>query len=122
MNTDSKSSNLQAPTSREAPSSNIQFRAESALELGASSSVFIRVHPWLTSGLRPTPFISERFSDMNRLLLHEFHRALNAQLAELNGSEVVADYGGPKSEHSALWRQAGVLDLSFRSRLCLTGA
>jgi folate-binding protein YgfZ len=58
---------------------------------------------------------------MNRLALHEFHRALNAHFAELNGAEIVGDYGDPAAEHAALWQRAGVLDLSFRGRLCLTG-
>ena len=35
--------------------------------------------------------------------------------------EVVEHYGDPPSEHAALREAAGVLDLSLRSRLCLTG-
>src|SRR5258706_8871267 len=41
---------------------------------------------------------------------------------ELGGAQVVADYGDSLAEHAALRENAGVLDLSFRSRLCLTGA
>jgi len=59
---------------------------------------------------------------MNALALHEFHQALNARFAEVNGQEVVHDYGDPLAEHAALCGSAGILDLSFRSRLCLTGA
>ena len=40
----------------------------------------------------------------------------------MNGAELVADYGDALAEHAALRETAGVLDLSFRSRLCLTGA
>ena len=40
----------------------------------------------------------------------------------MNGAEVVADYGDWLAEHSALTTSAGVVDLSFRSRLCLMGA
>lgn len=40
----------------------------------------------------------------------------------MNEAEAVADYGDVQSEHAALCTAAGVLDLSFRSRLCLTGA
>src|SRR5204863_4725687 len=40
---------------------------------------------------------------------------------ELNGSEVVSNYGDALAEHAALRESAGVLDLSFRSRICLTG-
>src|SRR5258706_1223379 len=54
--------------------------------------------------------------------LHEFHPGLSSRFAELNGAEVVADYGNTPAEHAALRESAGVLDLSFRSRVCLTGA
>ena len=56
------------------------------------------------------------------LPLREFHTRLGAQFATVNGAEVVADYGDASAEHAALRASAGVLDLSFRSRLCLTGA
>jgi folate-binding protein YgfZ len=59
---------------------------------------------------------------MNRLMLHEFHHRLGARFAELNGTEVVNDYGDWLAEHAALRESAGVIDLSFRSRICLTGA
>ncbi len=56
------------------------------------------------------------------LALHELHHGLNARFAEVNGCEVVADYGDWQAEHAALRESAGALDLSFRSRICLTGA
>jgi folate-binding protein YgfZ len=59
---------------------------------------------------------------MNPLMLHEFHHGLRAQFGELNGAEIVADYGDCLAEHAALREAAGVIDLSFRSRICLTGA
>src|SRR5580704_13839212 len=59
---------------------------------------------------------------MNPLPLHEFHHRLGARFAELNGMANVADYGDWLAEHSALRHGAGVLDFSFRSRLCLVGA
>ena len=55
-------------------------------------------------------------------MLHEFHHTLGARFGELNGTEVVADYGDALAEHAALRESAGVMDLSFRSRLCLVGA
>ena len=55
-------------------------------------------------------------------MLHEFHHGLNARFAELNGAEIVADYGDWLAEHAALRESTGVIDLSFRSRICLTGA
>jgi folate-binding protein YgfZ len=59
---------------------------------------------------------------MNSLMSHEFHQSLGACFGELNGAELVADYGGGLAEHAALRTGAGVIDLSFRSRICLTGA
>ncbi len=59
---------------------------------------------------------------MNPLMLHEFHHNLGARFAELNGTEIVNDYGDWLAEHAALRRSVGVLDLSGRSRICLTGA
>jgi folate-binding protein YgfZ len=47
---------------------------------------------------------------------------LHAHYGEVNGVEVVRQYGDPVAEHAALCSTVGWLDLSFRSRLCLTGA
>ncbi len=59
---------------------------------------------------------------MNPLSLHELHHGLHANFSELNGAEIVADYGDALAEHSALRESAGVIDLSFRSCICLVGA
>jgi len=59
---------------------------------------------------------------MTPLALHEFHAALHARFTEVNGQEAVEDYGDWLAEHAALGQRAGVLDLTFRSRLVLTGA
>lgn len=56
------------------------------------------------------------------LPLHEFHETLGARFAALNGVEAVADYGDAPAEYAALTGSAGVLDLTFRGRLCLLGA
>jgi folate-binding protein YgfZ len=61
-------------------------------------------------------------NDLLRLPLQEFHQKLGARFTPLNGVEVVADYGDVPAEHAALRETAGVLDLSFRGRLCLLGA
>src|SRR5438105_15945631 len=58
---------------------------------------------------------------MESLPLHEFHKALGARFTTVNGCEAVSDYGDVLVEHAALWNAAGVLDLSFRGRICLTG-
>src|ERR1035437_5683803 len=59
---------------------------------------------------------------MNQLMLHEFHQSLGARFAELNGTQIVNDCGDWLAEHAALRETAGVIDLSFRSRICLVGA
>lgn len=56
------------------------------------------------------------------LPLREFHQKLGANFITLSGSEIVADYGAAQTEYRALREAAGILDLSFRSRVCLTGA
>ncbi|MGH7977242.1 MAG: YgfZ/GcvT domain-containing protein [Limisphaerales bacterium] len=58
---------------------------------------------------------------MKQLPLHEFHHSLGAKFSELNNAEIVADYGGWLAEHKALRESAGVIDLSFRSRICVVG-
>ncbi len=59
---------------------------------------------------------------MNQLGLHEFHHGLGAHFGEVAGEEVVLHYGDTLREHAALRESAGVLDLSFRGRLCVVGA
>lgn len=58
---------------------------------------------------------------MKPLLLHEFHQALGARFSELSGTELVADYGDGWAEYEALHQAAGVMDLSFRGKICLVG-
>lgn len=58
---------------------------------------------------------------MNLLLLHELHHAIGARFSALNGWEIVSDYGDVPAEYRALRESAGVLDFSFRARICLTG-
>lgn len=52
---------------------------------------------------------------------HDLHAGLNARFGELNGCEVVANYGDTDAEFAHLQNTVGVLDLSFRSRLCVLG-
>ncbi len=59
---------------------------------------------------------------MTSLSLHELHEGLGARFTEVNGCEVVDDYGDTLAEYAALREAAAALDLSFRGRLCLTGA
>ena len=59
---------------------------------------------------------------MSQLGLHEFHHSLGARFGDVAGEEVVLDYGNAPTEHTLLRESAGVLDLSFRGRLCVVGA
>jgi folate-binding protein YgfZ len=59
---------------------------------------------------------------MTALALHELHHGLGARFTEVNGCEVVDDYGDAMAEYAALRETAGAFDLSFRGRICLTGA
>lgn len=59
---------------------------------------------------------------MQRLELHDFHQKLGGRFTTINGAEAVVDYGNAEAEHTVIREAAGILDLSFRSRLCLTGA
>jgi folate-binding protein YgfZ len=59
---------------------------------------------------------------MEALVLHEFHEGIGARFMDVNGYEVVEQHGDPQAEHTALTGAAGVMDLSFRGRVCITGA
>jgi folate-binding protein YgfZ len=59
---------------------------------------------------------------MELLHLRDLHLRLGARFSSVNQAETVNDYGDFLAEHSALRQGVGFLDLSFRSRLCLTGA
>jgi folate-binding protein YgfZ len=56
------------------------------------------------------------------LALHDFHAARGAQFSVENGVEFITSYGSPEAEYLALTREAAVIDLSFRDRVCLLGA
>ncbi|HEX3719941.1 MAG TPA: glycine cleavage T C-terminal barrel domain-containing protein [Verrucomicrobiae bacterium] len=59
---------------------------------------------------------------MAALVLHDFHQTVGASFTEVNGQEAVAHYDDWRAEYAALREGAGILDLSFRGRLCLLGA
>lgn len=60
---------------------------------------------------------------MSALLpLHELHAELGGHFTTVNGHEAVEHYGNSTAEYQSLTKTAGVVDLSFRGRLCLTGA
>lgn len=56
------------------------------------------------------------------LALHDSHQAAGATFGELSGLEIVEHYGDPVVEHMWMQQAVGVLDLSYRGRMCVTGA
>ncbi|NOS70560.1 MAG: aminomethyl transferase family protein [Verrucomicrobia bacterium] len=61
-------------------------------------------------------------NDLMPLLLREFHQSCGARFMAVQGMEVIADFGDVSAERDALRESAGILDFSFRGRLCLVGA
>jgi len=59
---------------------------------------------------------------MSELGLQGFHQRHGATFGPVDGAAVVLDYGDMAAEHAALRQSVGVLDLSFRSRVCVVGA
>jgi tRNA-modifying protein YgfZ len=59
---------------------------------------------------------------MAALSLHDFHQSRGASLTTLNGFEAVTSYGSTEKEYLALTQGCALIDLSFRSRICLLGA
>ncbi len=51
----------------------------------------------------------------------EVHEALGASWVAINGMQIPSHYGEVNTEKSALLHTAGVIDVSFRGRLCLLG-
>lgn len=60
--------------------------------------------------------------DARPLALHDLHQALGARFGTVGGAVLVEHYGDPRAEHAAARHGVALLDLGFRSRLCLTGA
>src|SRR5690348_13783524 len=58
---------------------------------------------------------------MEAMVQHEMHHGLGAVFTTVNDLEIVDHYGDAAAELAALRNTAGVIDLSFRGRLCLTG-
>jgi len=55
------------------------------------------------------------------LSAREYYHELGGRFTQVNGTEMVAHFGDPMAEYDALRQSAGVLDLSSRGRLCVTG-
>jgi folate-binding protein YgfZ len=59
---------------------------------------------------------------MAALSLHDFHQARGAIFSSQNGFEAVASYGATEKEYLDLTTGCALVDLSFRSRVCLVGS
>ena len=59
---------------------------------------------------------------MQSLLLHDFHELLGARFGTRADTELVLAYEDGAAEYTALHESAVMVDLSFRGRLCITGA
>jgi folate-binding protein YgfZ len=59
---------------------------------------------------------------MQELVLRDQHKKLGAELGELYGCEVPLSYGNMAAEYHSLTTGAAVLDLGYRSRVCMVGS
>lgn len=58
---------------------------------------------------------------MKQLPLNNIHKSLGANLADISGWAVPADYGDKLSEYQAVRKNVGIIDLSSRGKLKLSG-
>src|SRR5437867_1557139 len=58
---------------------------------------------------------------MKQSRLHEQHLKQGAVLAEVTGWQMPAHYGDPAAEHTAVRNGVGILDLSTRGKIRVTG-
>src|SRR3990170_4547585 len=58
---------------------------------------------------------------MNRTVLYEAHKALNAQFVEFAGWEMPLSYSGVLEEHKAVRTAAGLFDVSHMGRIQVDG-
>ena len=68
--------------------------------------------------LRTTKYDEAR---MKSTPLHALHASLGARFTELADWQVPADYADARAEHMAVRQQTGILDLSYRGRVRLSG-
>jgi folate-binding protein YgfZ len=59
---------------------------------------------------------------MAALVLHDFHQSRGALFSSQNGFEAVGSYGSTEKEYLGLTTGCALIDLGFRSRICLLGA
>ena len=58
---------------------------------------------------------------MTPLALHDLHAELGARFADADGSECVEAYANIEDELRLIHESAGLIDLGFRSRICVIG-
>ena len=58
---------------------------------------------------------------MDQLVMHELHRGWGATFSKSNEVSTILHYGDAYTEYQALRNHAGLLDLSYRGRVCLVG-
>ena len=57
----------------------------------------------------------------NRSKLYDSHAGRGAGFGEYHGWEIAEDFGAPQGEYDAVRREAGVFDVSYLGKLCVTG-
>lgn len=58
---------------------------------------------------------------MKKLPLHEVHKSLGANFEDFSGCTVPADYGNKPSEYESVRKNIGIIDLSSRGKVRLSG-
>ncbi len=58
---------------------------------------------------------------MNQSPLYEIHKSIGATFTEMHGWEMPAHYGNPASEHLAVRKGAGIMDMTQRGNIRVSG-
>ncbi len=58
---------------------------------------------------------------MNQSPLYKAHKSIGARFTEMHGWEIPAHYGDPVAEHLAVRSSAGIMDMSHRGKVLVSG-
>ncbi len=58
---------------------------------------------------------------MNQSSLYEIHKSIGAKFTEMHGWEIPAHYGDPAAEHLAVRKCAGIMDMTHRGKIRISG-
>ena len=58
---------------------------------------------------------------MNQSPLYRIHQSLSAKFTEVHGWEMPAHYGAPAAEHLAVRKGAGIMDMTHRGKIRISG-